>query len=180
LPAKADACLGGPDVTTCLHQNKRPVWTDHSAYGDWLEARALREQCPDCGRLFGQAVSHSKAGPHTPEADLKAAARYLELEQAERSAEALERQRLRDKQNEEWWDWYNAYLRTDLWYERRVRVLKRANYICEGCGINRATAVHHLTYDNVCQEFLWQLVAICQDCHDRVHGHGIYAEEVAS
>ncbi len=156
-------------MTDCPHQNRRPVWTDHGAYGDRLEALSLREQCPDCGKLFGQAISHSKAGPDTPEADLKAADQYLKLEQAEH-------QRLRDKQNEEWWGWYNEYRRTELWRERRALVLKRANYICEGCGINRATEVHHLTYDNVCQEFLWQLVAICRDCHERHHRKGRYAE----
>src|SRR5882724_3169206 len=167
-------------ISDCPHQNKRPVWTDHSAYGDRLEARSLREQCPACGKLFGQAISHTRAGPDTPEADLKAAERYLELQQAEREAEwrarDSERRRSRDASKQAWDAEYQQYLQTDAWRERRERVLKRANYICEGCRINQAVQVHHMTYDDVGGEFLWQLVAICRDCHERYHGRGPYAE----
>ena len=163
-------------MTTCLHQNKRPVWTDHSAYGDRLEARALREQCPDCGRLFGQSVSHSKAKPDTPAADLNAAKRYVELEQAERDAERL---RVQDNEREKWRTEYYQYLQTDEWRQRRELVLKRADFICEGCGTKSATEVHHTTYDHVQNEFLWQLVAICRDCHERFDGVGRYTEEAA-
>jgi hypothetical protein len=165
-------------ISDCPHQDKRPVWTDHSAYGDRLEVRALREQCLSCGKLFGQSVSHTRARPDTPTADLKAAEQYLKLEQAEREAgrlaEASERQRSRDASKQEWDAWYEKYRQTDAWRERRERVLKRANYVCEGCRINRATEIHHMTYDNTGDEFLWQLVAICRDCHERFHGLGRY------
>jgi 5-methylcytosine-specific restriction endonuclease McrA len=29
--------------------------------------------------------------------------------------------------------------------------------------------VHHLTYQNAGNEFLWELVAICRECHARYH-----------
>lgn len=70
----------------------------------------------------------------------------------------------------EWWDKYNAYLQSPEWKSKRARVLKRASGICEGCGIKRATQVHHLHYKNVFKEFLFELVAICEECHDMVHG----------
>lgn len=56
-----------------------------------------------------------------------------------------------------------------LWARKRSLVLERANHTCEGCGIRRATQVHHLTYKHVYDEFLWELVATCDECHDRAH-----------
>jgi 5-methylcytosine-specific restriction endonuclease McrA len=48
-------------------------------------------------------------------------------------------------------------------------VLQRANGHCEGCGQRKAVQVHHLTYEHVGQEFLWELRAVCSECHDRLH-----------
>jgi 5-methylcytosine-specific restriction endonuclease McrA len=51
----------------------------------------------------------------------------------------------------------------------RAKVIKRAGGICEGCLTCAATDVHHLTYRNLFAEFMFQLVALCRGCHDRVH-----------
>lgn len=64
---------------------------------------------------------------------------------------------------------YEQYLRSPEWREKRRRVLSRARGYCEGCGRALATQVHHLTYDNIGDELLFQLVAICDDCHEKVH-----------
>jgi len=74
-----------------------------------------------------------------------------------------------DRKNNEWWTWYNAYLQTTEWRMRRQAVLTRDNYLCQGCRVRRATQVHHLTYDHVGNEFLFELVAICETCHTRLH-----------
>jgi 5-methylcytosine-specific restriction endonuclease McrA len=66
--------------------------------------------------------------------------------------------------------WYAWYLRTDAWDQKRRAVLRRANYCCEGCGIdNRKLHVHHLTYAHKGNEFLFELVAVCEVCHERCH-----------
>jgi len=65
---------------------------------------------------------------------------------------------------------YQTYLRSDHWQDTRRRVLQRANGFCEGCWQRRATQVHHLTYAHRGAEFLWELVAICDPCHARLHG----------
>jgi hypothetical protein len=70
---------------------------------------------------------------------------------------------------EKWRHCYEEYLQSDAWHERRRRVLARARGICEGCRQAPATQVHHLTYKHVCNEFLWELVAICRGCHERYH-----------
>lgn len=66
--------------------------------------------------------------------------------------------------------WYAWYLTTPEWDRRRRAVLRRAGHTCEGCGaIGLALQVHHLSYKHVGAEFLWELVAVCDPCHDLVH-----------
>lgn len=64
---------------------------------------------------------------------------------------------------------YDEYLKSPSWLDKRRLVLQRANDMCEGCGVAKATQVHHFHYGNFGNEFLWELVAVCQECHDRAH-----------
>ena len=64
---------------------------------------------------------------------------------------------------------YDNYLDGPDWKEKREAVIARANGICEGCGKGKATEAHHLTYDDFGDEFLFQLVALCENCHVRWH-----------
>jgi hypothetical protein len=70
-------------------------------------------------------------------------------------------------------DWprlYADYLKSEEWALRRDLVMQRAGGLCEGCRLKTASEVHHLTYEHATQEFLFDLVALCGDCHDRLHG----------
>lgn len=67
------------------------------------------------------------------------------------------------------WAWYDEYLQTDAWREKRLQVLARARNTCEGCGLVKSTQVHHLTYERVGREMLFDLVAVCDDCHREIH-----------
>lgn len=64
---------------------------------------------------------------------------------------------------------YDQYLQSPEWERKRAAVLKRANHVCEGCGTRRATQAHHLTYEHLYNEFLWELRAVCRECHERLH-----------
>lgn len=137
---------------------------------------ALYEQCAHCGRV-GRAVK--KSG-------------YSEAEMASMNAfdEALDETRRHERhdayvrlydeigakqeaekvdESAEWWRRYTAYLQTPEWKRRRAAVLKRAGGVCEGCGSARAAHVHHLTYERVGEEMLFDLVAVCVGCHQRLH-----------
>ena len=70
---------------------------------------------------------------------------------------------------DEWWTWYRAYLESPEWRAQRQLVLQRANGTCEGCGTRRATQVHYTTYERAGAEMLWDLRAVCDDCHAKVH-----------
>jgi 5-methylcytosine-specific restriction endonuclease McrA len=69
----------------------------------------------------------------------------------------------------EWFKGYDAYLASPAWKTKREKVLSRANGTCDGCGDRPPVQVHHLTYKHVGNEFLWELRAVCNACHDRAH-----------
>lgn len=78
---------------------------------------------------------------------------------------------VRDKEREalEWRRRYDAHLLSPEWAELRRRVFSRAAGLCEGCRRRPPVQVHHLTYEHMGNEFLWELAAVCLECHRRVH-----------
>lgn len=65
---------------------------------------------------------------------------------------------------------YEIYICTSPeWRNRREKVLKRAGYICECCLDKKASQVHHMNYDSLFNEILWDLKAVCYDCHKKIH-----------
>lgn len=78
---------------------------------------------------------------------------------------------------ESWWDMYNAYLLTEEWQRRRQAVLIRDHHLCQACLQRRAQHVHHLTYTHVTREPLFQLIAVCKDCHDSIHNKSVEVKD---
>lgn len=76
---------------------------------------------------------------------------------------------LREEQSTQWWTDYSAYLESPTWKYLRQQVLKRDNFLCQGCLQKRATQVHHLTYERQGREMLFDLTSVCDVCHDRIH-----------
>jgi 5-methylcytosine-specific restriction endonuclease McrA len=150
----------------CEHRNQHIVWTKYANDGSKYQKPQLRNYCDDCGRLVGSALKHSLATDNTPQLSREDAMRPERLWREYSEQQAAERER----QAEQWRAGYEAYLLSPEWDDRRALVLKRARGICEGCGEVPATEVHHLTYTHVGNELLWQLVAVCRNCHARVHG----------
>ena len=62
---------------------------------------------------------------------------------------------------------YKKYLDSPAWKMKRDKVIQRDGGLCV-CGA-QATQVHHKNYDNIGKEPLEELVALCEDCHNRVH-----------
>jgi len=146
------------------------VWSSVSNWDDqMLSGPRLRYQCQGCGLLVGSFLRHALASPNTPEVDVELLKRARNRHEQERAALLRQFQEERESADEEWWRRYKEYLCTSAWGERRELVLRRANGMCEGCLKAQATQVHHLTYKHVTNEFLWELVAVCRDCHERFH-----------
>jgi 5-methylcytosine-specific restriction endonuclease McrA len=99
--------------------------------------------------------------------DILAAEKWIAQRARRKEREAQEKQR-DEEQRQARRDLYAAYLRTDQWQSIRKRVMARANGRCEGCGMVEPREVHHLTYAHRGNEFLFELVALCEACHLRI------------
>lgn len=64
---------------------------------------------------------------------------------------------------------YAAYLRTETWERKRDAVFERDNGVCQGCLEESIEHVHHMTYANLYDELLFQLIGLCANCHNKVH-----------
>lgn len=64
---------------------------------------------------------------------------------------------------------YERYIASDRWKRKRDSVLLRDNNLCQKCRVKTADAVHHITYDNVFNEPLQDLISVCDQCHKKLH-----------
>lgn len=153
----ADAC-----------QHERPAIVKSANAGNqWM----YRWYCRDCGCKLSSNIKAAAAQQQKVfDVDLDALASrsnvYRDqrekrlLKMAEEAAErAQEGNRLA----------YDDYLRSDAWRRLRARVLQRAKGTCEGCLERAAEHVHHLTYEHIGNEFAFELRALCEPCHHRIH-----------
>lgn len=155
----------------CSHSETKIVWTSVGSSGYAIRERQLRRQCQSCGCLLKNAVAHALAKANTPDVDIEHLKVFLESTQG-RTQIIYDRQTVQAKWKAEMKEKYADYLDSSEWRERHRLVMLRAGGICEGCRTRQASQVHHLTYDNIGEEFLWQLVAVCRSCHERYHGIG--------
>jgi hypothetical protein len=154
----------------CKHENKHPVWTTVAADGEPLQgARQLRHQCTDCGKLLANHLPHRLATSNTPTVDLAALDRWNDEQRDFWKNQAAVYQERRDAERREWLKAHSQYLATPEWWDKREAVLEREGKLCQGCRAAPAVHVHHLTYDHWRAELLWELVAVCLDCHERAH-----------
>ena len=64
---------------------------------------------------------------------------------------------------------YKEYIKSTAWYQKRLARLKKDKYTCQKCGDTEFLEVHHLTYDNLGDEPMEDLVCLCRDCHQAIH-----------
>lgn len=72
---------------------------------------------------------------------------------------------------------YPEYLNSQHWYETRREALKKANHKCEVCGCSGSLDIHHLSYKRMWCELPTDLIALCRDCHHKIHGVDIFRNE---
>ncbi|OJF99976.1 HNH endonuclease [Pararhizobium antarcticum] len=133
-------------------------------------ATQIRRQCCTCGYLLGgprKKVPEDDGLPLVVDGayDMYETARERELNDI-RQVHA----RKQFERDNSWFRDYDDYLKSEAWKAKRRLIFARSGGKCEGCGIASATQVHHLTYAHAKQEFLFELVAVCDACHDRLHG----------
>lgn len=64
---------------------------------------------------------------------------------------------------------YRKYLHSAAWERKRLAVLKRCRGMCERCGKWPVVNVHHLSYANVGNEPIGDLIGVCTRCHLELH-----------
>lgn len=126
-------------------------------------------QCLQCGRSVGAFLKHSPKLANVSVWDEKLDESFHKTRESQRAAVYQKHVRIQRGREVGFWKTYNEYLKSDEWLKKRTRVLERANNQCEGCRNRRATQVHHLNYKHVFNEFLFELVALCDECHRRLH-----------
>jgi 5-methylcytosine-specific restriction endonuclease McrA len=127
------------------------------------------EQCQTCGTFF------SKKKSEVSEASL---VEFDEsIKQQHRQSISDHFQKVRDNQSADIQNKmdarrkkYEAYIESDMWKKRRLVILERDKWICQGCLTRKADHVHHLTYDRLGNELAFDLISVCWICHDKAHG----------
>jgi len=64
---------------------------------------------------------------------------------------------------------YALYLRSPEWQHKRQLVLNRDGRKCQVCESREKLEVHHLTYARKYNESLYDLVTLCETCHEIAH-----------
>lgn len=153
-----------PYFSDCEHEGNKELRLATIANG----GKQLRYQCLDCGELIGSAVKMLGVDLST----ISPVDEFLRKRtEQQRTARSTANAKLDAVLQEAWSKYYNAYLQTPEWKAKRETVLRRGNGVCEGCGRTMAEHVHHRTYENLGDEFLFELVALCRNCHQKIHPH---------
>jgi hypothetical protein len=61
---------------------------------------------------------------------------------------------------------YKRYLASREWAQRKEALRKRSGGFCERCLWGEYESTHHLTYANIGNEPLEDLLAVCHACHE--------------
>lgn len=130
--------------------------------------RARYLQCLKCGRPDGSAQK-TDLNFNVPQWD-DALVSHLDQEIKNRREEIYQTalERTSNLQVEGYAD-YAEYLASEEWAVKRRKVFQRDGNRCQACLENDATEVHHLTYDRIFKEPMFDLVSICRQCHETLH-----------
>lgn len=160
------------DSAHCNH----PTWSKTFKF-DNGGARRFLWQCHTCGDEQGMPKGHPDRATALDQYDPNLCEIwYKPIRDAWEQWRDKNKERLpalltpeqREEANRRWWRQYNGYLETPEWARRRAKVFERAGRLCEACRDAPATEVHHLTYDHVFDEPLFDLAAVCHDCHETI------------
>ncbi len=131
----------------------------------------FRWQCLECGCFVGSAIARNKAPESCEDANMEIKESYERRRNQEREDIFQKHIKIQKDSGEGFKLRYHAYLKSEEWLNRRDKVLRRANHTCEGCLEASATQIHHISYEHVFDELMFELVALCDGCHAKVHTH---------
>lgn len=96
---------------------------------------------------------------------------WKEKEKAENHNSFIAAERQRNAEFRKKHQDYELYIKTSPeWKARRDLVMARCRWVCEACLSAHAVDVHHVNYDSLFCEVLWDLHGVCRECHEKIHG----------
>ena len=129
----------------------------------------IYEQCENCGgRVKSSPLSFKKFGEKIT-GDYKTELLDIRFRKLEEEMEILTKEKHQYNITESRFAIYQNYIASDKWKEKRVLALERDNYLCQKCKIKSASDVHHLSYENLGNENLNELLSLCRECHLEIH-----------
>lgn len=68
---------------------------------------------------------------------------------------------------------YKDYIVSEEWYNLKIDIVQQRGCNCERCGIEKKPNqlhLHHLSYERLFNEQLYDLQLLCPKCHMNAHG----------
>lgn len=152
--AKNEECCRDPHNIVVIE------WIDHFKY-------RLFYQCINCGYANRAKCLNSKKFGEQVESDFD---NYRFDERVEKKLKELNfiKQQFQYYKNSKYFK-YHEYLNSPEWKEKRKLALERDNFICQHCKNATAEDVHHISYDKIYNEPLYDLLSVCRTCHHEIH-----------
>jgi len=124
----------------------------------------LRKQCFICGEVEDKIYKFSECSDiyNLPILDKDLREKFYTIQSKERR---LEYEIQKEKRKQE----YANYLQSYEWKRKHKYIMEKYGYRCVLC-FKPAVNVHHLTYNRVYFEDERDLIALCKNCHEFVHG----------
>ncbi|MDN3687394.1 hypothetical protein [Cyclobacterium jeungdonense] len=129
-------------------------------------------QCQSCGYTDNQAISRKKFASCEPIFPFNENL----YEAFEKTIHEIVRDNWKESYDErkkkEFITWLNEnyypYLESETWSRKVGAVLKRDKYLCQSCLVNNATTAYQITFRHVFSEPLFDLVAVCVGCKEKI------------
>ena len=124
----------------------------------------LRKQCLNCGEVEDRIYKFSECTnmDSIPILDTKLREKNYQMKTVVRQFDyAVEKEKRKQE--------YANYLQSYEWKRKHKYIMEKYGYRCVLC-FKPAVNVHHLTYNRVYFEDERDLIALCKNCHEFVHG----------
>jgi len=136
--------------------------------------KQYRKQCLTCFQSVGDAIAKRTIAPDkiesVPSFDIESRDGYWKTKSEQFSSLAEQIATDAQKKLAERRAFYESYLQSADWREKRLMVIRRENGLCQGCRKEQITQVHHRNYDRLGDELLTDLYGYCETCHKKSHG----------
>ena len=126
----------------------------------------VNKQCFNCGKIDSKAYKFSLIGSESDVNNLPNINKTLNDLYYENKRNEIKKEYLSKRQ--ERLNQLNIYYQSEKWKQKRIKVLERDGYICKACETNKATQVHHKSYEFFSNEPLFDLVSVCAPCHEKI------------